>query len=173
MNAKENFQAEVKGHSAVLPAGRVCLRQILEADAEAIVQLRSDPMSYRFFRSPHQLTLEEHRQWFCEGYLPNPNRVDWIALLDGRPVGLFGLRRVREMGEQVEVSYLLEPAVRGKGYAGEAVALLLQWAAKEWHSKTAFAEIHQENEPSIRFIRHIGFCFWKEEPPFVFYRREL
>lgn len=173
MNAQEGFQASVKGHSAVLSAGSLLLRQILETDAEAIVQLRSDPASYRLFRSPHRLTLEEHRQWFREIYLPDKNRIDWIALLDGRPVGLFGLRRVQGISEQVEVSYLLEPAARGQGYAGAAVTSLLQWAAKEWHSQTAFAEIHQENESSIRFVCRMGFCFWKEEPPFVFYRRKL
>lgn len=152
---------------------RLCLRQIREEDAPVIVQLRSDPLDYRFFRSPHRLTLAEHLQWYKENYLLNMHRFDWLAQCGDEPVGLFGLNRLPEDMACAEVSYLIAGNRRGKGYAGEAVDALLQWSAHAWQLKQAFAEIHKENEASIRFIERMGFDYWKEEDPFLFYRKEL
>ena len=173
MKERREDNAGLKGHCGKMLTPRISLRQITEGDTRIIVKLRSEPMHYRFFRSPHQLTPKEHLCWFQEKYLPDPNRVDWIALLDKKPIGLFGLCRVQDVTDYVEVSYLLDSSAQGQGYASEAVEALLQWAIREWHSKTAFAEIHCENKASTRFAIRMGFQFWKQELPFVFYRREL
>lgn len=152
---------------------RLCLRQIREEDTSVIVQLRSDPLDYRFFRLPHRLTIEEHLQWYRGNYLQNICRFDWLALCEDRPVGLFSLNRLPENMVCAEISYLLAGNMRGKGYAGEAASALLQWSARAWQLKRFFAEIHKENEASIRFIERMGFDYWKEEDPFLFYRKEL
>ena len=152
---------------------RLCLRQIREEDTSVIVQLRSDPLDYRFFRLPHRLTIEEHLQWYRGNYLQNICRFDWLALCEDRPVGLFSLNRLPENMVCAEISYLLAGNMRGKGYAGEAASALLQWSTRAWQLKRFFAEIHKENEASIRFIERMGFDYWKEEDPFLFYRKEL
>lgn len=156
-----------------LYTSRLCLRQIRKEDAPIIVKLRSDPLDYRFFRLPHRLTIAEHLQWYKENYLLNTNRFDWLALHQDDPVGLFGLNRLPEDIACAEISYLLAADQRGKGYASEAIGALLQWSVREWQLKKTFAEIHRENQASIRFIERMGFDYWKEEDPFLFYRKEL
>lgn len=169
----EKEDVSVKLQPLELRTPRLCLRQIREEDAPMIVQLRSDPLDYRFFRLPHQLTIEEHLQWYKGNYLQNMYRFDWLALCEDKPVGLFGLNRLPEDMTCAEISYLLAGNIRGKGYAGEAAGALLQWSARAWQLKRFFAEIHKENEASIHFIERMGFDYWKEEDPFLFYRKEL
>lgn len=157
-----------------LHTSRLHLRQITKDDAETIVELRSSPESYRFFRAPHRLTLAEHMRWYAERYCTDENRIDWIALCEEKPIGLFGLRRAsQEQPCCVEISYLLTPAQQGKGYAAEAAEALLHWAATTWSARQAFAEINQDNCASLKFIERMGFSYWKREGEFVFYQRAL
>ena len=169
----EKEDAGLKLQPLELYTPRLCLRQICEEDAPIIVKLRSDPLDYRFFRSPHPLTLAEHLQWYRGNYLQNMHRFDWIALCGDEPIGLFGLNRLPEDMACAEVSYLLVGNRRGKGYAGEAVGMLLQWSARAWQLERFCAEIHKKNQASICFIERMGFDYWKEEDPFLFYRKEL
>lgn len=156
-----------------LHTARLYLRQITKEDAQAIVELRSYPESYRFFRAPHCLTLEEHLRWYEESYCFDENRVDWIALCEEKPIGLFGLRKAPQEAGCVEVSYLLAPEQQGKGYASEAMKALLRWAVTNWGAQRAFAEIRRDNQASLKFIKQMGFTYWKQEGEFVFYQRVL
>lgn len=156
-----------------LHTARLYLRQITKADAQTIVELRSDPESYRFFRAPHRLTLAEHLRWYEESYCFDGNRVDWLALCEEKPIGLFGLRKAPQEAGCVEVSYLLVPEQQGKGYASEATKALLRWAVMTWEAQKAFAEIRQDNQASLKFIEQMGFSYWKQEGEFVFYQRTL
>lgn len=173
MNPRKTEPVQIKTWPLLIQTGQLTLRQITEKDAPVIVKLRSDPSDYRFFRLPHQLTLAEHLNWYRESYLQNSRRFDWLALCQEVPTGLFSLNRTQEDTASAEISYLLAPPARGKGYAGEAVDAILQWAVDEWRLKKAFAEIHEENLASIRFIERMGFHYWKRESPFLFYQKVL
>lgn len=71
--------------------------------------------------------------------------VDWIEL---------------ESGRWLEWGYRLMPGARGKGYATEASAALLDAAAEEYTGEI-LGIIHPENGPSQRVIRKLGFEYWK------------
>lgn len=151
---------------------RLFLCGIEETDAAQIVKWRSDPAVYRFFKSPHQITMEEHLHWYRNSYLLNPNRLDWMCLEKETQtaVGVFGVSRD---GEQAEVSYLLAPEAQHKGYAAEAVQGLVRFAFEKWHCRRVVAEIHKNNEASIRMIKKLGFKQIIENDPFFVYAIEV
>jgi RimJ/RimL family protein N-acetyltransferase len=152
---------------------RLVLREIQETDAGQIVAWRSDPEVYRYFTVPRKLTIEEHLDWYRNSYLPDGNRVDLIALdRDKRvPMGVFGIKKIGETS--VEISYLMGPQYRGRGYAVEAVDALLHFAERTWGCKTAVAEIHKDNIPSIAFIKRLGFKEGKITSNFISLQRQL
>ena len=152
---------------------RLCLRQITAEDAPILVELRSEPESYRFFRAPHRLTLVEHICWYEEKYLADKNRFDWLALREETPIGSFSLKRLQEDVACAEISYLLAPEMRCNGYAAVAVNALLQWGVERWKIRQGIAEIHCDNIASRRFAERMHFSFWKEDPPFICYRKNL
>lgn len=62
---------------------RLFLREIRDDDTDFIVELRSDPEVYRYFKHPHRLTAEEHEEWYRKVYLQNENIIHWICEKDG------------------------------------------------------------------------------------------
>ena len=150
---------------------RLFFREINAEDAEKIVEWRSDYESYRYFLSPHKLTLEEHLNWYNNSYLNNNNRTDYIAVEkeSGRSAGVFGMII---LGNTVEVNYLLGKEFRGKGYAGEAVDCLIS-QAKELGCDRAVAEVHAENEPSLALARRLGFKQADKKGDIIFFEKSI
>ena len=159
-------------HPTSLATERLTLRGIDETDAAVIVSWRGDPAVYRYFKSPRRITEEEHLQWYRGRYLPDETRCDWMCLRqsDGAKIGVFGLIR---RGEAAEVSYLLAPEARGQGYAGEAAAALLAYAAADWKITRATAEIHRDNAPSLALAKRLGFSETARQGDFIILEKEV
>ena len=104
----------------IIQTERLILRGINETDAIKIVEWRSDPEVYRFFKSPHKITVREHVAWYNNSYLPNENRFDWMCIeqSSGKRIGVFGLVRDEDL---CEVNYLLASEAQHKGFAAPAV----------------------------------------------------
>ena len=152
---------------------RLVLSDITEDDAPAVVEWRSDPDIYKFFVSPHKLTLEEHLDWYRNRYVYDANRFDWIAFSGETPIGIFGLKRENKSSDTAEVSYILSPKYYGKGYAGEAVKRLIVFCKEEWKCRKVIAEIHRDNDRSVRFVKRLSFVLESAEGDFVRYGKEL
>ena len=140
----------------IIQTKQLLLRGIDEKDAEIIVEWRSDVNVYKYFKSPHQITLEEHLRWYCTKYLFDKSRYDWICIekMSGNRIGIFGLLRD---GEKAEISYLLAPEAQHKGYAIEVIRELIVYAEKKWNCKQIVAEIHKDNKSSIKLVKKLGF----------------
>ena len=156
---------------AELESERLILRGITEDDAPEIVEWRSDPEAYKFFRSPHRITMDEHLSWYRNNYLSNENRFDWICVdkSSGRKIGVFGA--VRD-GKTAEVNYLLAPYAQHQGYALEAVKRVIEYVRSELHIKRVAAEIHRDNAPSIALAERTGFTLESESGDFLLYSSE-
>lgn len=152
---------------------RLHLLDITENDADVIVKLRSDPNVYQYFVSPHKITLEEHLNWFRNIYIYDENRYDWIAFLDNEPIGIFGIKREFHYADTAEISYILSPEYYGKGYAKEAVSMLILFCKTEWKCKKVTAEIHKNNTLSINFIKRLSFTLTEEYGYFLRYEKIL
>ena len=147
---------------------RLTLRGINETDAPEIVEWRSDPDVYRYFKSPHKITVREHFHWYNNSYLFNEDRLDWMCIekATGKKIGVFGL--VRE-GSVAEVNYLLAPDARHKGYAGESIDRIIRYAREKWRPEKIVAEIHRDNAPSIALAERLGFVPEAARGDFVLY----
>lgn len=154
---------------------RLRLREIQETDADLLVGWRTRPEVYRYFVNAHPIRREEHLKWFWETYLPDADRIDWLGCKkeNGNPVGVFGVKRVGMDGQTAELSYLLDPREYHKGYAQEVLRALLEWSQNYGNVKTAIAEIHKENEASLRLIEKLGFAKKEKRGSFLLYEKKL
>lgn len=151
---------------------RLFLRGIDETDAESIVLWRSDSEVYKYFKSPHKITVEEHKKWYVEKYLQDDNRFDWVCIEkdSGRKIGVFGLVK----GDGVaEVNYLLAPEGQHKGYATEVLVALIKFASDAWYCNQIKAEIHVDNLVSSVLVKKLGFALKITSTPFCTYVMDL
>lgn len=154
---------------------RLFLNDIEERDASLIVKWRSNPDVYKYFLHPHPLKYEEHINWYHKNYLLDKNNFSWMAVVrsSGERIGVFGIRRWKDNLLQVEVSYILAPEYQKKGYAKEALEILMEFAKEEWSCTEAVAEIHIENSVSEKFAESLGFSYVCTNADFVLYRKIL
>lgn len=157
---------------AAFESDRLVFRGIIEADAPLIVKWRGIPEVYRYFKSPHQITLEEHLKWYFSNYLNDENRVDLMAVekATGNSIGIFGL--IKD-GESAEVNYILSPSAKHLGYATEGVNRIMCFACEVWNIKSIYAVIHKDNEPSIILVKRLGFEFQRIDGLFLTYVYEV
>lgn len=55
-----------------------------------------------------------------------------------------------------EIGYVLDPRLGGRGYATEAVALMLRLGFEEFGLHRIIARIDERNEPSVKLARRVG-----------------
>jgi RimJ/RimL family protein N-acetyltransferase len=111
------------------------LRPWRHGDEEFLVAALNDPEIVRFTVTiPQPYTLELAKQWVRElagdGWRSGGAEFA-IDLGDGLAVGSIAIRRVARESEVVgTVGYWVAPRARGRGLAGQALALLAPWAAE-------------------------------------------
>ncbi len=147
---------------------RLVLREISEDDTDIIVEWRTNPSTYKYFKNPHALSIEEHSNWFNNVYLKSRDMVSWMCCFQQEKIGVFSIARKKE--KYVEISYLLSTEYQGRGFAKEAVNAIEQWAIGHWNVEYSLAEIHKDNKNSIKFAESMGYL---RESDFDIYKKKI
>jgi RimJ/RimL family protein N-acetyltransferase len=77
---------------------------------------------------------------------------------DGTAIGDAGFHGPPSADGELEVGYALVAAARGAGLAGEAVALLIEWAHSQPGVRTITARVDSGNAASERLLTRLGFA---------------
>lgn len=158
MNKKECFKS-----------GRLLYRGIDESDTEYIVKWRSDTGLIRFFVNNEPVTLQSHIDWYCNYYLRNNQRFDFIIIekTSGQKIGTVGASRIDFQKGSCEISYMIaELDYRHKGYASEAVIAIMK-RMREEKVHCFYAEIHKDNADSIGLVKRLGWLLDKHSGDFM------
>lgn len=150
-----------KRHVAPIEGPRLRLRLADAADLPRTLSWRNQDGIRKWFVHSEPLTPDQHRGWFLK-YLDRDD--DFLFLIEEtdrlrKPIGQVGLYRIDWPGRSAEFGRILigEPDARGLGYAGEATALLLGFAFRDWGLGAVDLEVFADNERAIRVYRRCGF----------------
>lgn len=170
-------------HAPSIITDRLTLRGHAPGDLDALAAMWADPAVYamiggaprpredvwiRLLRSIGQWTLFGYGAWVVE------------ETATGRVIGDIGLIEARRaivppIDGDPEMGWTLVPAAQGKGFAGEALAAILDWADARGMARTVCI-IDPGNDPSIRLAGKMGYVAAGEaiyhDKPIGVYRRE-
>jgi RimJ/RimL family protein N-acetyltransferase len=145
---------------AYLETQRLILRTWMPSDATAYARITAQPAVMEFLASGTLSTQaasawieetieEEHREGFSA----------WPVLRkeDGMLVGRCGLHRMQE--GQIEIAWVFDSGVWGKGYATEAGSAVLAFAFGALHVDRIVALIHPRNARSVAVAHRLGMRF--------------
>lgn len=141
---------------------RLVLRPPANSDRHDFVELACSPEVYRYLGGPRT-----HLQ--AELDIPDDLGVEpgvfTVVTHDGVFVGTVSFNRrdrarpghLNGHGEEVEVSYLVKPALWGRGYAFEAVTAALTWIASVLPGEPVVLCTQTANLHSVQLAERLGF----------------
>lgn len=141
---------------------RLLMRELTLADAEALFAIHSNAHLMRYFGTDPledvggaQRLIEKFAGWRLQ---PNPG-VRW-GLEDkasGQLIGACGLFAWNRDWQKCGTGYELAEAAHGRGLMREAMRAALGWGFAEMQLNRIEAQIHPDNQASIRLAESLGF----------------
>ncbi|WPB57099.1 GNAT family protein [Xylophilus sp. GOD-11R] len=162
----------------VLRTERLVLREIVHADAPALLGIHGDSTAMHYMFCEPMRDLEESHAWIgrfaAERLAPAPC-IRWgiERQSDGAFIGTCGMYDWVQGWRRCSVGYALASFAWGLGYMREAMSALLEWLMGPMQINRVGAEIHPTNTPSLRLARGLGFevegtlrqaLVWKNQP---------
>lgn len=129
------------------------LRPADESDAARLFAWRRDGATVTASIDPPPKTFEDHMVWL-NAMLGDDTEVDIFVASDGARGVSVGVVRLDYSGSIAEVSIVVDPAQRGRGYAAEMLTNLL---AREALAATLVAMVKETNYASLRLFWAAGF----------------
>jgi RimJ/RimL family protein N-acetyltransferase/uncharacterized protein YciI len=87
----------------------------------------------------------------------NKERFRWFIDYKGFPVGNVSLKNINLVMNTAEIAYGISEKHQGLGIATAAVKLMIEKVFSETKIRKLYALIHDQNQPSIRLIKRLGF----------------
>jgi ribosomal-protein-alanine N-acetyltransferase len=144
-----------------LRGARVRLRGPRTDDAEALFALFSDPAVMRYWSRVPMAARGEADGWIAERHdaFAQRNMLDWVSVDEfDRVIGTCALFRFDPRQRRAELGYALRSDLWGQGYAGEAVALVLDWGFRTLGLHRIEADIDARNAASRALLLRLGFA---------------
>ena len=146
-----------------LTTDRLLLRRIRITDAPDMYEYSKDPDVTKYLLWDPHPNVEHTRNYI--DYLQDRYRdgkyYDWAIILKstGKMIGTCGFSAIYPEHRYAEVGYVLNPAFRGQGYAGEALATVLDFAFRRMALNRVEAKCVAENSSSERVMQKVGMQF--------------
>jgi ribosomal-protein-alanine N-acetyltransferase len=144
----------------VLQTERLRLRELGAADADFVLELLTDPDFVRFIGDRGVHDLESAKSYIASGpqasYAQHGHGL-WLAEIaaTGEPAGMCGLVR-RASLDRPDLGYAWLPRFRGRGYAAEAAAAVLEFGLTTLRLSRVLAIVTPDNAPSRRLLEKLG-----------------
>lgn len=130
------------------------VRPMVDADLEQVLQWRNHPEVRRHMYTRHEITLQEHRQWF-ERCTDDPRKHLLIFEADRVAMGFINFSRSADGGIADWGFYLAPGASRGSGSGLGRTALAHAFGPLQLHK--VCGQALATNERSIRFHQKLSF----------------
>jgi RimJ/RimL family protein N-acetyltransferase len=141
--------------------GKIRLRALEPGDAESFYRWNQDTDTSRLlYQVPLPGSLEAVKRWVQEQSLRGGENDEYNWVIEttvGEFAGSIGTHHCDRRHGNFKYGIGILEAHRRKGYAGEAIKLVLRYYFNELRYRKGVAEVYGFNEPSIRLHENLGF----------------
>ncbi|MGH8402419.1 MAG: GNAT family N-acetyltransferase, partial [Gammaproteobacteria bacterium] len=146
----------------ILETPRLVLRRLVLEDAPFIQELVNDPAWLQYIGDKHVHCLEDARTYIRTGPLDRYAQLGFglylVTLKTGIRIGMCGLLK-RDYLQDVDLGFAMLAHYRGRGYAQESAAAVLEYARNTLGLKRVVAITSPDNWRSIKLLESIGFGY--------------
>jgi len=145
-----------------LQTPRLRLRELTEADADALFAMHSNFALMEWYGTDHMLQREDALQLlakFAKLQQPPVTGIRWAICTLESPVllGTCGFQKWNREWNSCMIRYDLKQEARGQGYMQEVLRAAIVWAFANMKLNRIEAQIHPQNRPSIQLVERLGF----------------
>jgi [ribosomal protein S5]-alanine N-acetyltransferase len=145
-----------------LSTSRLLLREVVDDDAPSLLAIHGDAQAMRWYGNDPIASLAHARQmvrtFSSLRELPNPGTRWGIQLHDSsRLIGTCGLFKWHRAWKSAVLGYELARSAWGAGLMGEALCATLHWGFGAMSLHRVEAQVHPDNERSIKLLHSLGF----------------
>lgn len=144
----------------VMSGRRIALGVLLREDIPTVWKWYNDRRVRRYLSKPYEVFFYEDEVEWYEALRRNKEREKVFAIItsgEKRLVGLIGLHNIDFTNRNAELGYFLGPDYWGRGYATEAVGLVLRYAFDWLGLVKVYARVFEPNVASSRVLEKNGF----------------
>jgi [ribosomal protein S5]-alanine N-acetyltransferase len=148
----------------MLETERLLLREFDEGDAEPFYVLGTDPAVTRY-TGDGGLTSVEHALEILRGHPLADYRKHgfgrWACVCkdNGQVIGFAGLKRLEDLGGEVDLGYRFLPAYWGSGLATEAGRAVLNFGFERLRLEQIIGLVDPANVASVRILEKLGMTY--------------
>jgi len=99
----------------------------------------------------------EQEMWYQDVYKDKTKKKMIISTKEGEKVGMVSLGRIDYKNQNSEIGIYIMPDHQQKGYAKEAISLLLRFSFNEMNMHKIYALICNYNKPSLELFKSLEF----------------
>lgn len=145
----------------VLEGRRVRLRAFRDDDLHELHALHSNPRVMRYWSFPAWTGLDQAREYLGRAIAAHDasRMLCWALTLreDDRLIGAVTLYAIDQPQQRAEIGYALQSAHWGRGYAREALELVLGHAFEALALRRLEADVDPRNAASCALVERLGF----------------
>jgi RimJ/RimL family protein N-acetyltransferase len=147
----------------ILETERTILREIVEDDAEFILDLLNQPSFIKYIGDRNVRSIEEARKFienrFRQSYREHGFGLYAVEIKEtNAPIGICGFVR-RESLPDADIGFAFLPQYEKKGYAFESADAVMKYGREVLGLKRVLAITSQNNENSGKLLAKINFKF--------------
>jgi RimJ/RimL family protein N-acetyltransferase len=142
-----------------LAGSRVRLRPLRAEDAGALFRLRSDPRVMRYWSHPPWTEPAQAAEYLAKLLRESDGAHSWAVTHAGADalVGTASLFAISRAHRRAEIGYSLAADLWGRGYAQDALRLVLDFAFMTLGVERVEADVDPRNDRSCRLVERLGF----------------
>ena len=144
----------------MLKGEHIYLRGIEVNDLDFISQIENNPQNWRYSETLIPFSAESLKNYVIADHnLLVDNQIRFIICLksNDKAIGALDLFDYDAIHQRAGTGVLLEKAMRHKGYATEALKLIVNYAFNFLNLHQLWANISQDNPKSIMLFERVGF----------------
>ncbi len=142
---------------------RINLRSITKADVPSLYEYARDEEISRYTFIPHPYKIKDALRFvrYAQAMARKKEEFHFGIELKGSKhiIGMIGVQGVNRKHKRGEVGYWVGKSFWGKGYAREALAMVLSFCFGELGMERAVAHVMHPNRASSRLLEKSGFTF--------------
>lgn len=143
--------------------GKLVRLRALELDDAALIYMwENQPELWRTSIAPGPYSLESIRLYVQNAMKHNVMAMQQVrfiieSLEEARPVGMIDLFDIDVLNQKAAVGIMVDAGFRKKGYAGDALRLIISYGFEYLYLHQLYADVAISNEASLRLFRSAGF----------------